>query len=162
MNLTSIYTEIESRLKGANSFKLITWYNRQDVEGIVHTVPAVLIEFPQPVRTQNLSGQYQQGLLMVRLHLISKVISRTDGSVKTSAMLEHDRLAAVLYESVHEYGVMGDELKQTTALDRVAYELDMNVPGFAITRQDFECVAYQPSLAVLSKVPRPPLKATAQ
>lgn len=156
MNLTGIYNEIETRLKGAESFKLVTWYNRQDVDGIVHTVPAVFIEFPEPMRTETLQGQHQQALLTVRVHLVSKIVSRKDGSINNDTVAAHEALVDDIYNSLHERSIVIDEDKHTTALERTALQLYMGIPGWAITRQDFQCMAYQHPVTTGIIIPTPP------
>lgn len=156
MNLTGIYNEIETRLKSAESFKLVTWYNRQDVDGIVHTVPVALIEFPEPMRTETLHGQHQQALLTVRVHLISKIVSRKDGSINTDTVALHETLVATIYDLLHRRSIVIDEDKHTTAMERVAMQLDMGIPGWAITRQDFQCMAYQHPVSTGTLIPAPP------
>jgi hypothetical protein len=144
MKLTPIFNNIKERIILNENIKLVTWYNNQDAEGILHTTPAVFIEFPEAMAIQQLQGQYQQMPLKIRLWLISKIISQADGSVSDTLMQEHETLAQDIYNRLHLKRVIEDnEENVTNSFVRTLCELDMSNPGIVITKQDFECTAYQ-------------------
>ena len=78
MKLTPVFNYIKNTLAENTSFKLITWYNNQDTEGIIHAMPAVFIQFPEPMDIQQLHGQIQQAPLTFSVFLLSKVLSLPD------------------------------------------------------------------------------------
>jgi hypothetical protein len=143
MNLTPIFNNIKTRLIENAAIKLVTWYNNQDAEGILHTTPAVFIEFPDAMAIQQLQGQYQQTPLTIRLWLITKILSQADGSVSDELMQDHETLAQDIYNRLHLKRVILGGFNVTNSFVRTQCELDMSNPGIVITKQDFECMAYQ-------------------
>jgi len=144
MKLTPIFNNIKTRLGEISEIKLITWYNNQDAEGILHTTPAVFIEFPDAMDIQQLQGQYQQMPLKISTWLITKILSQADGSVSDTLMADHETIAQDIYNQLHLKRVIDDDgFNVTNSFVRTLNELDMSNPGIVITKQDFECMAYQ-------------------
>jgi len=52
MRLTPIFNAINEILSIEKSIKLVTWYNQQEEIGTIHTMPAVLVEFPEPLQCE--------------------------------------------------------------------------------------------------------------
>ncbi len=153
MKLTPIFQFIHDQLEVEKQIKLITWYNNQDINGIIHTEPAVFVEFPEPVQCEQLQGQYQQAVLLVRVHLVSKIHKGKDGSINKTLVADHEQIAQLIYHRLHlkpveaivqpEGAAPGVLTRFTNTLTRTALQFAMTETGWAITQQDFQCMIYQ-------------------
>ena len=145
MKTTLIYKAIRQRLTAVSGLKLITYWNEQDTEGTIHTVPAVYIEFPEPAEMETLGyDDYQQADMRVRVHLYTKLLSLKDGSVPDALMEAHENLAQQVFTALHLHSAetaAGEPIYNSMMRSR--FDFDMSSPGWAVTRQDFTCEAYQ-------------------
>lgn len=140
------YQIIKQQLIAIEGIKLITWFNNQIKAGTLHTVPIVLIEFPEGLTPETLNRQEQQAELIIRVHLVSKLHSDKDGSVQDSLMETHEQLAQLIYNQLHGFSYEENDEQIINSLDRTTYLLDMDNPGLAISSQEFECLLYQPTV----------------
>lgn len=148
-----IKTELQTAFP---DLKLITWYNAQFDSKTIHTVPAILIEFPDELNPETLNRQLQQIPLVIRIYLVHKIHSDKDGDINSSLMQQHELFANNIYDYIQEYAVEGENGTELNSFDRIAYKLDMSYPGFAVTYQDFECLYYQqPASSKYHKIAKP-------
>jgi hypothetical protein len=166
MKLTPIFQFIHDQLEVETQIKLITWYNNQDINGIIHTEPAVFVEFPETLQCQQLREQYQQAELTVRVHLVSKIHKAKDGSISNALVAGHEQIAQLIYHRLHlkpveaivqpEGAAPGVLTRFTNTLTRTALQFAMTETGWAITQQDFQCMIYQRPVFPPQKIPMPP------
>ncbi|MEA2041148.1 MAG: hypothetical protein U9N85_01160 [Bacteroidota bacterium] len=158
MKLTAIYNHIKTLLQDIEDLKLITWYNGQNADNILHTVPAAFIEFPNTQNTQTQGGgRAQQFELTIRINLVSKLLTLNDGSINTEIMEVHEELAMKIYEALQqahkELDAGGIGFNQMVRTD---FELNMSQPGTAMTTQNFKCLVYQAARSSQSEVTASP------
>lgn len=136
------YQIIKSALGNIDGISLITWYNNQIDAGVLHTAPAILIEFPNDLVAETLNRQNQQAELIIRVHLVSKIHTDKDGSVADVMMIAHQQLADLIFDELQ--GLHFDDASGAVinSMMRVGVRLDMNAPGWAVTWQDFMCELY--------------------
>lgn len=143
MKLTSIYNFVKTKLETIDDLKLITWWNGQQADNIIHTVPAVFIEFPDALQTTQMSNQRMQNSeLTVRIMLASKLLTNNAGEIDDNIVATHEELAMQIFEALQgqqmEFDSNGTAIN---SLVRKSIELNMQTPGMAITIQDFRCLA---------------------
>lgn len=146
MRLTPIFNAINEILSIEKSIKLITWYNQQEEIGTIHTMPAVLVEFPEPLQCQQMQGQFQQAELTVRLHLVSKIHATQDGNIPYLLVKAHEDVAQLIYHRVHLHKIIVQNTYKgmiTNTLTRTSCQFLTTPNGFAITIQDFQSMVYQ-------------------
>ena len=142
--LLNPFNAIKQQLADVPDIKLITWYNDQVKAGVLHTEPVILIEFPDELNTETLNRQSQQAGLLTRVHVIHKLHTDKDGSIKQNIMQLHEDAATAIFDRLHEFAKEGPNGTELSSNERIAYRLDMDNPGWAITTQDFDCLLYQP------------------
>ncbi|MBN2777829.1 MAG: hypothetical protein JXR36_09305, partial [Bacteroidales bacterium] len=100
MKLTSIYNFIKTQLETIEDFNLITWWNGQEADNIIHTVPAVYIEFPDTLTTVQKSNlRMQQTELTVRVMLVNKLLTNNAGEVDDNIIATHEEQAMQIFEA---------------------------------------------------------------
>lgn len=155
MLLSPVFSFVKSKLQSIADVKVITWYNAQGNESLVHNVPAVLVQFPETLRTGTLGGgKAQQAEITIRVQLVSKLHTQTNGEIDTGSMAAHEAIALKIYNELQKSGfkLPADGVVAINAMNRNAISLDMDNPGFAITTQDFACMIYQKEITNLTPV----------
>jgi len=141
MQLTNVYLFIEEILKTIPELKLITWYNGQQAQNVLHITPAVYVEFPEPLPTQTLGAVCkQQANLKIRVSLLSKILSDNAGQINTDIIREHENIAILIFKKLQNrrFDYNGNS-SAISSLQRTNFELNMQTPAMAATIQDFEC-----------------------
>jgi len=148
MKVYRLFKVIHALISNDKAFKLVTWYNNQLSEGTIHTTPAVYIQFAGDLKPETLHFQLQQAPITLRVFLVNKLFSKTDGSIDTNILQTTEDLAESIYYSLQGFDSMmynGDIM--INSLQRTNYTIDMDNPGWIIITQDFECMIYQPEQA---------------
>lgn len=144
MKLTPIYKEIKRHLTGIEEIQLITWWNGQKADSIIHTTPAIYVEFPDSIQTtRNNNARMQQATLKIRVMLVNKLLTNNAGEIDESIISRHEELAMQLYENLQGLSMDFGDNNDTAinSLNRTEIQLNLNTPGMVITIQDFKCIA---------------------
>ena len=143
MRYNHIFNAVKERLITIEQLKLVTWYNNQGSDAIIHAVPAAYISFPDVLEAETLNNQNQHAPITIRVHLYSKLHTNKDGSIRGSNMVTHETLAGLIFDALQSWSLDDKGEPVLNSMMRTRMELDMNEPGWAITTQDFECMVYQ-------------------
>lgn len=143
MKLTSIYNFLKTQIEAIEEINLITWWNGQDADNIIHTVPAVYIEFPDTLPTSQMSNQRMQNTeLTVRVMLVNKLLTNNAGEVSDNIIANHEEQAMQIFEALQGKQMEFDENNTAiNSLVRKSIQLNLSTPGMVITIQDFRCLA---------------------
>lgn len=80
--------------------KDIQWFNKQ-YEGVIHTTPALFIEFGglefSPTTKQALTTS-----ISIRLHVVSEVMSESDGEIRDDDVAAHEQIARKVLQAMEE------------------------------------------------------------
>lgn len=80
--------------------KDIQWFNNQ-YEGVIHTTPALFIEFGglefSPATKQALTTS-----ISIRLHVVSEVMSESDGEIRDDDVAAHEQIARKVLQAMEE------------------------------------------------------------
>lgn len=139
--LLAVFNEIKTKLTGIDRVQLIDWFNNQ-YEGTIHAEPALFIEFPESLVMQQLNDKYQQALLTIRIHTVSKVLSAQDGSIDASSLQLHEAINRAVYLRLQGVKCSNDITPVFSHLSRVRYEHFQHDRGWMLTLQDFETIVY--------------------
>lgn len=140
------YQIIKAQLATISKVKLITWFNNQIDAGILHTVPAILIGFPEDLNPETLNRQDQQAELVTRVSLVSKLLTNKDGSVNELKVEAHEVLADEVFDHLDGFNYDTGGAAVLNSMMRVRVKIDTDTPGWIITHQDFACVLYLESI----------------
>lgn len=140
MQRSEVFKHIKAQLQTITELKLITWWNGQQPDNIIHTTPAVFIEFPNPLDTQHLAGNDEQmAELQINVLLASKLLTNNAGEINTDWVATHELLADRIYMALEGTSFKAPSV-HINSLMRTGEELNMTSPGMAITKQVFECI----------------------
>ncbi|MCD7838848.1 MAG: hypothetical protein LUG65_08050 [Clostridiales bacterium] len=78
----------------------IQWFNNQ-YEGVIHIAPCLFIEF-SPLVINRQTKQTNTTDIGIRLHVVSEVVSESDGYIPDSDVLQHEKLAHQALDSVED------------------------------------------------------------
>ena len=85
---------------GDSPLKDIQWFNNQ-YEGVIHTTPALFIEFGglefSPTTKQALTTS-----ISIRLHVVSEVMSESDGEIRDDDVAAHEQIARKVLQAMEE------------------------------------------------------------
>lgn len=83
-----------------STLKDIQWFNNQ-YEGVIHTTPALFIEFGglDFSRTTKLA---QTTPISIRLHVVSEVMSDSDGEIRDDDVAAHEQIARKVLQAMEE------------------------------------------------------------
>ncbi len=140
---TKPFSIVKKELTSIGSIKLITWFNEQITAGVLHTSPAIFIEFPKDLEPETLNRLFQQMEFMISIYNVTKLITGKDGSVPEAIMQEHELRDQEIYDKFQGFSYQEDGKEIFNSLEREGIKLDMSSPGWAVTRQDFGCEYYQ-------------------
>ncbi len=146
MKLTTVFKYIKEKLENIEEIKLLTWWNGQQSENIIHVTPAVYIEFAGNFNTNTLGGGVAQLTEPeVSLSLVSKLLSKPDGAINTDVVEKHEILVQKIYEALQAESDENICGQSAMKFNRTKLSFDMNRPGMAITSQTFKFVLYLPT-----------------
>lgn len=103
--LYEIYNAIKTELtKPGNGLGLkgVEWYNVQ-YESTITSTPRVFVEFPEKLVFDHISKSNRRTPLRVRLHVVTKALTSTDGTVTDTAAQQHESTATAVYEALERF-----------------------------------------------------------
>jgi len=136
------YKNIKDRLSGVTGVKHIDWFNDQ-YSGIIHTAPAVFIEFPNPLIFETLNETIQQAPLLVRVHTASKVLSEKDKSINELQVETHFAICNEIFKLLQGYRGTDGELLIFNSLLRTQFLHHQYLKNWMISTQDFAGMLYE-------------------
>jgi hypothetical protein len=136
---------------------LLEWFNDQ-YSSTIHAVPAVFVEFMGPLKFETMRHKAQQAPMVVRIHLVSKVLMQQDHSIAETSIAAHDALSEAIYEALQGFSAQTDEGILFGSLTREDYELHQYLKGWMVTTQDFAGMLYRHQQ--LSRIKKPGLELT--
>lgn len=140
--LLEIYKNLKTVLNTIDSIQYIDWFNDQ-YSGTIHTVPAVFIEFPNPLLFETLSKEMSQADLTVKLHIVSKALSSQTGSIQEGVLIAHENINNAVFKALQGVSLFIMGLEIHNSLNRTNYEHHQYMKGWLVTTQEFECELYQ-------------------
>lgn len=143
--LLAAFNAIKNKLSAdVAEIKLIDWFNDQ-YSGTIHTVPAVFVEFPVPLKLKTHRVKFQTAPLIVRIHAVSKALSDQSKKLKPVSLQQHEQLVQSVYHSLHGFGASyaSDGKKLFTSLNRFDLTHHQYIKGWLMTTQDFEAQIHQ-------------------
>ncbi len=138
MQLTRVFEFIKSSLSSVDGLKLVTWWNGQQGESILHTTPSVFVEFAKPLNTVQMAGtQSAMTDIEITILLVNKSFTNNAGEVNTTNIAQHEAQAIAIYKALQ--GASWDWDKQSlNSMQRSELDMNMNTPGMITTKQVFE------------------------
>lgn len=80
--------------------KDIQWFNNQ-YEGVIHVSPSLFIEF-RGLDFNRTTKQAQTTPISIRLHVVSEVMSESDGEIRDEDVAAHEAIARKVAEALEE------------------------------------------------------------
>jgi len=145
MKLTPVYQFLKTRLSAIPELKLVTWWNGQTADTIIHTTPAAYIQFPNPMPMRTMGGGAMQNTdILIRIVLVSSLLMTNEGTINDTVMEPHEELALRIYERLQRNGFeFGTGDTGLSSINIISAQLDMNTPGIVATVQDFSAILMQ-------------------
>jgi len=141
--LLQAYSKIKEQLLSAFPDMYIDWFNDQ-YEGIIHTAPAIFVEFPVPLQLKTLRENFQQAPFTVRIHAVTKALADQKKTIKQSKLQEHDTIVEGIFTALHRFHCnYADGKKLFTSLNRFNLTHHQYIKGWLMTTQDFSSLIYQ-------------------
>ena len=135
--LYAIYTAIKQHLTTADTdavIKAIEWYNVQYESTIVST-PRVFIEFPEPLKFDQLSKDARRTPVKVRLHVVSQAVTGQDGQISDDIVEDHEAVATMVYNAIEGFRL---ETQGLASLHLSAWQHWHRYKGWLVTFVEFE------------------------
>ena len=85
---------------GDSPLKDIQWFNNQ-YEGVIHTTPALFIEFGG-LEFSRTTKQALTTPISIRLHVVSEVMSESDGEILDDDVAAHEEIARKVLQAMEE------------------------------------------------------------
>lgn len=141
MNLYYIYETLRPVLLAAvPEAKVIEWFNNQ-YEGIIHATPAVFVEFPDELPMGQMGNGVDGADTIIRIHLVSKVLSGQDGQMNADNIREHFDGVKTIHSALRGWSHEGEV--SCNSLLRVAMQHHPYNKGWLITTQDYSTSLYE-------------------
>lgn len=83
---------------GESPLKDIQWFNNQ-YEGVIHATPALFIEFGG-LDFSRTTKQAQTTPISIRLHVVSEVMSDSDGEIRDDDVAAHEEIARKVLQAM--------------------------------------------------------------
>jgi len=112
----AIATQLSSQVAALTG---VEWFNAQ-YDGTILKTPVCYIEFPEPINPEEVSKDLQRATITVRLHTVSKVITKIDNTVPDQAVIDHETIAIAVRDCMR-----GQLLTQTTSVVVPETETDL-------------------------------------
>lgn len=78
--------------------KDIQWFNNQ-YEGVIHTTPALFVEFGE-LSFSHVTKTAQTTPISIRLHVVSEVLSESDGEIRDEDVAAHEEIARKVLQAM--------------------------------------------------------------
>lgn len=83
---------------GESPLKDIQWFNNQ-YEGVIHTTPTLFIEFGE-LSFSHVTKTTDATPISLRLHVVSEVLSESDGEIRDDDVAAHEEIARKVVDSL--------------------------------------------------------------
>ena len=153
--LLKVYNVLKARLEGITGVKHIDWFNDQ-YEGIIHIEPGIFIDFPEPINLETLRGETQQGKLITRIHVYSKVIAMQDKSLNQEAIERHFEIVKEVFRRLQGFRSGENGKLLFNSMMRVNLTHHQYMQGWFVTTQDFESIVYD--IEEKTTIAKPPVE----
>lgn len=113
----------------------IQWFNAQ-YDGVIHIAPCVFVEF-SPLVINRQTKQTNTTDISVRLHIVSEVVSESDGCIPDIDVFQHETLGHQVLDAVEDKPLMflGEE---TRPLRLVGWTHHHKYNGWMVTLIDLK------------------------
>jgi len=139
--LYEIFKDLQGKLSDIVGVKLVDWFNNQ-YDGTILQSPVIYIEFPEALTLSQQSQLYQTSDTVVRIHVVSKILSGVDGRIYDDALTGHEFICTAVYERLHGQSDSNETNGRYSHLCRTKYQHWHHNKGWMLTTQDFETIAY--------------------
>ena len=85
---------------GESPLKDIQWFNNQ-YEGVIHAIPALFVEFGE-LSFSHVTKTAQTTPISIRLHVVSEVMSESDGEIRDEDVAAHEAIARKVLQAMEE------------------------------------------------------------
>ena len=101
--LYKFFNAISTRLaSGVASLEGVEWFNAQ-YDGTILKAPVAFVEFPEPVNIEEASKNLTRTEITVRIHVVSKVLTKIDNMVPDQAVIDHEAIAVAVRNLLRGY-----------------------------------------------------------
>ncbi|MEA3450281.1 MAG: hypothetical protein U9Q83_00090 [Bacteroidota bacterium] len=139
--LLPVYNALQTKLNGIPNVQHLDWFNDQ-YAGTIHAEPGIFIEFPEPIPTEILRKNTQQGELIIRIHVYSKAVAQIDKSIDKTVIAKHFDITEEVFQRLQGFRSADEDKLLFNSLDRTAFQHHQYMQGWFVTTQDFECIIY--------------------
>lgn len=118
-----------------NGIQDIQWFNAQ-YEGIIHIAPCVYVEF-SPLVINRQTKQTNTTDISIRLHIVSEVVSESDGCIPDDDVFQHESLGHQVLDAVEDKPLMFLE-EETRPLRLAGWTHHHKYNGWMVTLIDLK------------------------
>lgn len=101
-------------------------------DGVIHTLPAVLVDFNRMELTWHTKDTKSAEILIV-LHVINEIHSQSDGAIPDYDIIEHERLVSLVMSQVEDIELDGP-FRKTNGLFLTGFTPPQKYQGHLVTR----------------------------
>lgn len=134
--LYQIFKAIKEQLSVVNDLKDIQWFNNQ-YDTTIHTHPVAFIEFPEEFAPQQISNDLDEGSLAIRIHVVSKVISRIDNDIPDIAVQQNEDIAMAVKDNLNGFTPTYNGNQLSTRLKLSGWQHYHKYSGWMVTFVSF-------------------------
>jgi hypothetical protein len=135
--LNDIYTAIKAQLIAEDEdliLKGIEWYNVQ-YESTIANTPRIFVEFPEPLVIDAISKEARRTPVKMRLHVVTQVITGTDGTIPDALVTAHETIALWVKNTI-EHFLPANGI--TTRMNLTGWQHWHKYKGWMVTFVEFE------------------------
>lgn len=137
--LYQYYNAVKTILEALTDIKAVEWFNNQ-YEGTIHQDKVVWIEFPDPILINPDTKSMERAELKIRLHVVSRVIQRTDNTIPDAEIVSHETMATNVLQAMRNQQLINDSDNYiTTRLRWSGWQHWHKYEGWMVTWIEFTC-----------------------
>jgi hypothetical protein len=101
--LYKFFNSIATRLSsGVSALEGVEWFNDQ-YNGTILKAPMAFVEFPEPIPVEEVSKDLTRSEMTVRIHVVSKVLTKVDNTVPDQAVIDHEDVVVAVRDQLRGY-----------------------------------------------------------
>ena len=131
----NLFDDLQTRLEAATGLP-VQWFNVQ-YEGSIINEKVLFVEFVKSEDNEQLTKQERKEALRIRVHVVTKLLSKTDGSIVEASIQANDLIASTVKASLTRYVVKNGESILTKPLYHANTEPWQRHKGWFIQFIDF-------------------------
>jgi hypothetical protein len=136
--LYQYYKAIKSFVEPLSGVNSVEWFNNQ-YAGTIFNDKAVWVEFPQPVVIDDLTKDMERAMVKVRLHVVSRVLQKTDSAIPDAEIIIHEALSQSVLTVLRAQQLTNDSgTAITTKLRWAGWQHWHKYEGLMVTWIEFE------------------------